>query len=116
MEVFEIFQRRTAGDALTYAGSILAPDLELARLLARETHFRHAEAAECFVSFHGEMHPVTATGPVGGAIDRAYRRQDGYVGVGARMRKLADALAAQGKRVEGARPSDAAPSQGGSHG
>lgn len=108
MEVFEILQRRTSGDELTYAGSILAPDLEMARLLARETHFRHAEAAECFVRHQGALYPVADTGPVGGAIDRSYRRQDGYVGVGARMRRLAEALATRGMRIEGARPSDSA--------
>jgi len=113
MEVYEILQRRHAGDELTLAGSILAPDLDMARLLARETHFRHAEAQECFVRIHGELHPVAATGPVGGALDRTYRRQDGYVGVGARMRRLAERLAAEGRRVGGARPSDSA---GASHG
>lgn len=108
MQIFEIYQRRTASDDLVRAGSILAPDLEMARLLARETHFRHAEAECCYVKYKGEMHEVAATGPIGGAIDRSYRRQDGYIGVGARMRRLSESLAAKGMIVEGARPSDSA--------
>jgi 1,2-phenylacetyl-CoA epoxidase PaaB subunit len=111
MEVFEVLQRRQAGDELAVAGSILAPDLEMARLLARETHFRHAEATECYIR-HGEtLVPVADTGPVGGSIDRTYRRQEGYVGVGARMRRLAESLQEKGLRITGARPSDAAGSK-----
>lgn len=113
MEVFEIVQRRTAQDEPVVAGSILAPDLEMARLLARETHFRHKEAEACYVRYKGELHEVTPTGPVGGSVDRSYRRQDGYIGVGARMRRLADRIAEEGRRVEGPRPSDLA--RGASH-
>lgn len=104
MDVFEVFQRRTREDALLQVGSILAPDLEMARLLARETHFRHGEGAECWISRRDDLHPVAHPETMGGVTDRSYRRQDGYVGVGARMKRLAEDLHARGVSVAGKRP------------
>lgn len=104
MEVFEVWQRRTPGDPLVRAGSIKAPDLELALLLARETHFRHHEGAECWVAHRGRMHAVAHPETMGGVTDRSYRRQDGYVGVGARHKKLSEALRARGLTVDAPRP------------
>ena len=114
MEVFEVLVRRTRTDPLVQAGSILAPDLEMAKLLARETHVRHGEADECFVARRGDVHRVVHSESMSGVLDRSYRRQDGYVGVGARMRRLAALVAERGETVERPRPPShhAAPARG----
>lgn len=96
MEVFEVFQRRTHDDPLTQVGSIKAQDLEMALILARETHFRHGEGAECWVARRGDFHPVADPETMGGVTDRSYRRQDGYVGVGAKHKRVADDLKQRG--------------------
>lgn len=116
MDVFEVFQRRTSEDPLVAVGSILAPDLELARVLARETHFRHGEGSDAFIARRGDLHRVVEPASMSGVTDRSYRRQDGYVGVGARMRTLADRLEHEGLRIAGPRPSHhpaTAPASGG---
>ena len=106
VDVFDVFQRRTRDDELTPAGSIKAPDLEMALLLARETHFRHGEGIECWVRKRGdeELHPAHDPETMGGVLDRSYRRQDGYVGVGAKHKKVAAALKTRGIFIEAPRP------------
>ena len=104
MEIFEVFQRRTKDDPLVQAGSLLAPDLEMARLLVRETHFRHGEGAECWIAARSDLHPVRYPESMGGVTDRSYRRQDGYVGVGAKHKRVAEELRARGIVVDAARP------------
>ncbi|MFN2615164.1 MAG: hypothetical protein ABR552_10170 [Actinomycetota bacterium] len=106
MDIFDVFQRRTPDDDLTPAGSIKAPDLDLARILARETHFRHGEGVECWVRRRGDtdLHAAHNADTMGGILDRSYRRQDGYVGVGAKHKQIAGALKARGLYVEAARP------------
>lgn len=108
MEVYEVFQRRSHDDPLTHVGSIKAPDLEMALILARETHFRHGEGAECWVARRGDLHAVPHPETMGGVSDRSYRRQEGYVGVGAKHKRVSEDLAKRGVRVEGKRPKAAA--------
>lgn len=99
-----MFQRRTHDDALTHAGSIKAPDIEMALLLARETHFRHGEGVECWVARREDLRAVPHAETMGGVLDRSYRRQDGYVGVGARHKQIAAALRERGLVIEAPRP------------
>lgn len=104
MEIYEVFQRRTSDDPLVQVGSIKAPDLEMAMLLARETHFRHGEGAECWIARRADLHPAKHLDVAGVGTDRSYRRQDGYIGVGAKLKRIREALRAQGRVIEGARP------------
>jgi hypothetical protein len=41
---------------------------------------------------------------LGGVIDRSYRRQDGYVGVGAKLKRVREDLARRGLVIAGRRP------------
>lgn len=102
-----MFARRTHDDPLVSAGSIKAPDLEMALLLARETHFRHGEGAECWVAWRGDMHAVSHPETMGGVGDRSYRRQDGYVGTGARHKRVSEDLRARGLVIDAPRPGPA---------
>jgi 1,2-phenylacetyl-CoA epoxidase PaaB subunit len=104
VQVFEVYGRRGVGDELALAGSVRAPDLAMALLLARETHFRHGEGAECFVAHGGELHPVSHPETMGGVTDHSYRRQEGYVGVGAKHRRVSEELRARGVVVDKERP------------
>ncbi|HVL32415.1 MAG TPA: hypothetical protein VM600_02420 [Actinomycetota bacterium] len=112
MEIFEVFQRRTHDDPLTNVGSIRAPDLEMALLLARETHFRHGEGAECWVARREDFHPVPHPETMGGVTDRSYRRQDGYVGVGGRHKRITRQLRERGMTIEAPRPKTGAARDG----
>lgn len=94
-----MFARRTHDDPLVHAGSIKAQDLEMALILARETHFRHGEGAECWVVRRQDLHAVPHPETMGGVTDRSYRRQDGYVGVGAKLKRVTEELRKAGKSI-----------------
>lgn len=104
-----MFQRRTREDPLTHAGALTAPDLQMAIHLARETHFRHGEGVECWVVPRSELHRVPMTPPV---LDRSYRRQDGYVGTGAKHKRVAEAARAAGRAIDAPTPKAPAQRQG----
>lgn len=104
MEIYEVFQRRQHDDPLVHVGSIKAPDLQLALLLARETHFRHGEGTECWVARRADVHRVPYPETMGGVLDRSYRRQDGYVGVGAKHKRVSAMMRERGLVVDAPRP------------
>lgn len=107
MDVWDVLGKRSEDDEFTVVGGIKAPDVEMALLLARETHFRHKEGVAYAVRRRGEQEihagPPDAS-PLGGVTDRSYRRQDGYVGVGAKLKRVRDRMAAQGLVIDRPRP------------
>jgi len=105
--VWDVLGRRTEGDELTVVGGVKAPDADLALLLARETHFRHKEGVEYAVRRRGEaeIHPGRYRGDLlGGVTDRSYRRQQAYAGVGAKLKRVAQAMQERGLRIDRPRP------------
>jgi 1,2-phenylacetyl-CoA epoxidase PaaB subunit len=105
MHVWDVLSKRRDGE-WQVAGSVNAPDRDLAMLLVRETHFRHGEGTTYAVRRRGddELHECPDPTGIGGVIDRAYRRQDGYVGVGAKLRKVHEEMAARGLVIDRPRP------------
>jgi hypothetical protein len=107
MPVWDVLGKRTEGDDYVVVGGVKAPDVDVALLLARETHFRHKEGVAYAVRRRGDgsIHP----GPygadvIGGVTDRAYRRQDAYVGVGGKQKRIAAEMAKRGLRIDRPRP------------
>ena len=105
MEVFDVLSRRPDED-WTLVGSIKAPDRDFAMHLARESHFRHGEGETFALRRRGEEEIVECPDPtgIGGVIDRSYRRQDGYVGVGAKLKRVQKLMASRGLVVDRPRP------------
>ena len=104
MDVWEVFSRRTNDDPLVHVGTLKAPDLEMALVLARETFFRHGEGVDCWVGRRGDLHRVASPETLGGVTDKSYRRADGYVGVGAKLKRVRGELAGRGLVIEAPRP------------
>ncbi len=106
MHVWDVLARRREGEDWQVSGSVNAPDLDMAMLLVRETHFRHGEGKTYAVRRRGEeeVHECPDPTGIGGVIDRAYRRQDGYVGVGAKLRKVHELMARRGLVIDRPRP------------
>src|SRR6266508_6089264 len=107
MPVFEVFGKRTDQDPFVQVGSIRAPDAEMALMLARETHFRHKEGVAYAVRqrhqdrFHVGGYPGEV---LGGLSDRSYRRQEGYAGVGAKLKRVAREVGRRGLVIDQRRP------------
>jgi phenylacetic acid catabolism protein PaaB len=108
VDVWEVLQQRTEGDGFVPVGSINAPSLDVAMLLARETHFRHGEGVNYALHRRGddpaEVHVCPDPTAIGGLIDRSYRRQDGYVGVGAKLKRVRGLMADRGLVIDRPRP------------
>jgi 1,2-phenylacetyl-CoA epoxidase PaaB subunit len=104
--IWDVLQRRKPDAEWEVAGGIKAPDLEMAMLLARETHFRHKEASEYAVRLRGtdQIHAAADPTGIGGVIDRAYRRSDGYAGVGAKLKQVHALMKERGLVIDRARP------------
>jgi hypothetical protein len=105
--VWDVFGKRSDEDDWAWAGSITAPDARMALVLAKETHFRHREGVAYAVRRRGEeeLHEGGYHAPLlGGVTDHSYRRQEAYVGVGARMRRAAERLASEGRSIDRPRP------------
>ncbi len=107
MPVWDVFGKRTAGDDWTLVGGIKAPDVEMALVLARETHFRHKEGVAYAVRRRGE-HELHAgmydPELIGGVTDRSYRRQEAYAGVGAKHKRISKLMAERGLVFDRPRP------------
>jgi 1,2-phenylacetyl-CoA epoxidase PaaB subunit len=106
MQVFDVLSRRKEGDDWRVVGAVNAPDLGMAMLLARETHFRHGEGETYALRRRGdqELHECPDPTGIGGVIDRSYRRQSGYVGVGAKLKKVHALFEERGLVIDGPRP------------
>jgi 1,2-phenylacetyl-CoA epoxidase PaaB subunit len=106
MVIWDVLSRRRPEEEWQAVGAVNAPDLEMAMLLTRETHFRHGEARDYAVRRRGEeeIHPCPDPTGIGGVIDRAYRRSEGYAGVGAKLKQVHREMASRGMVIEGARP------------
>jgi 1,2-phenylacetyl-CoA epoxidase PaaB subunit len=107
MYVWDVLGKRTVDDRWAVVGGVKAPDAGLALILAKETHFRHKEGVRYAVRRRGdrELHPGPYEGDLlGGLTDRSYRRQEAYVGVGARHRRVSEEMAARGLLIDRPRP------------
>ena len=107
MPIWDVFGKRKADDEFEWAGSIKAPDPEMALILAKETHFRHKEGVEYAVRLRGDarMHVGSYRDDVlGGVTDRSYRRQEAYAGVGARHKRATRRFAEMGLVIDRPRP------------
>jgi 1,2-phenylacetyl-CoA epoxidase PaaB subunit len=106
MHIWDVLSRRKDDQPWQVAGSINAPDLDLAMLLARETHFRHGEGTTYALRRRGDdaLHECPDQLGIGGVIDKDYRRQAGYVGVGAKLKRVHALMAERGLVIDRPRP------------
>ena len=108
MRVWEVLSQRVEGDEFVPVGGVNAPDLELAMLLAREAYFRHKEGVNFALRLRGdpdaELHVCSDPSGIGGVTDRSYRRQDGYVGVGAKLKRVRELMQQRNLVIDRPRP------------
>jgi ring-1,2-phenylacetyl-CoA epoxidase subunit PaaB len=91
MRTYEVFLRRTGKEGFSHAGSLDAPDDELALVLAREAYVRRGEGDEMWLV---DRTHVLVGGPelLAGGGERSHRHNDGSV-VAARRRERRQAAA-----------------------
>ena len=106
MHIWDVLSRRRDEEPWETVGSVNAPDLDLAMMLARETHFRHGEGTTYALRARGDddVHPCPDPTGIGGVIDRSYRKSEGYAGVGAKLRRVHEAMRERGLVIDRPRP------------
>jgi 1,2-phenylacetyl-CoA epoxidase PaaB subunit len=105
--VWDVFGKRTEVDDWALVGGIKAPDVEMALVLARETHFRHKEGVAYAVRRRGqeELHVGRYEAELlGGLTDHSYRRQEAYTGVGAKHKRVSRQISERGLAIDRPRP------------
>lgn len=76
--VFEVFGQRRRGEPHVHAGSLVAPDPELALLLARENFVRRDEFVSLWVVPRDQIHAAPGEEFFQRTVDRSYRLGSGY--------------------------------------
>ena len=81
--IWEVFRQERKGQAFAHAGSVVAPDAELAEVWAREQYGRRGESEALWLVPREAIHAVTEWAD---EFDLKYRRVDGY-SIKARLRE-----------------------------
>jgi ring-1,2-phenylacetyl-CoA epoxidase subunit PaaB len=78
MAVYEVFRQEEPGAAFTHAGSLQAPDAELACQYARDIFSRREDARRLWVVPRAAIHEVADPDLLAPQLDRRYRLGRGY--------------------------------------
>ncbi len=94
MKVYEVFLKKAGKTPFEHAGSLEAPDAEMAKLLSRETYTRRAEGDEMWLV---PRDAIVAVGEdwIAPNEDKPHRHNDGAE-LAARRRQLREAAAETG--------------------
>jgi ring-1,2-phenylacetyl-CoA epoxidase subunit PaaB len=103
---WEVLGKRTHEDPWTVVGGVVAPDRDLALLLAKESFFRHGEGVDLAVVRASDIHRFPAPELMEPATDKSYRMQAGYAGLGRKRRAAHEQVARDGLTIDRPRPED----------
>lgn len=78
MQVYEVFRQEEPGGAYVHAGSVNAPDMELACQYARDIFSRREDAYRLWVAPRAAIREVTDLDLLRPQLDRRYRLGRGY--------------------------------------
>lgn len=78
MQVYEVFRREAAGEALTHVGNVVAPGMDLAIQYAREVYSRRGEALALWVVPRDCLVEVRDPDFLQPPVERTYRLGEGY--------------------------------------
>jgi ring-1,2-phenylacetyl-CoA epoxidase subunit PaaB len=78
MEIFEVFKRSGHKDAFSHAGSVMAPDSEMALVMAKECFLRRREGEHLWVTRRSDIHSFSDESLLEIAADKSYRFPEAY--------------------------------------
>ena len=81
MDVYEVFRRGGHKDAFEHCGSVIAPDPDMALLMAKECFLRRREGSHLWVARRTDIHSFSDESILEVAADKAYRFPEDYRGV-----------------------------------
>ncbi len=87
MEVFEVFRRSGHRDPFEHCGNVMAPDPEMALLLAKECFLRRHEGQHLWVVRRSDIHSLSDETLLETGADKSYRFAHAYRDVVAKREK-----------------------------
>jgi ring-1,2-phenylacetyl-CoA epoxidase subunit PaaB len=78
METYEVFRRSGHKDPFTHCGAVIAPDPQMALLMAKECFLRRREAEHLWVVKRSDIHSFGDESLLEIAADKSYRFASDY--------------------------------------
>lgn len=78
MDVYEVFRRGGHKDAFEHCGSVIAPDPDMALLMAKECFLRRREGSHLWVARRSDIHSFSDESILEVAADKSYRFPEDY--------------------------------------
>ena len=78
MEVYEVFRRHGPKDPFEHCGTVIAPDSEMALVMAKECFLRRREGEHLWVVRRSDIHSFQDESLLEIAGDKIYRFNEGY--------------------------------------
>ncbi len=87
MDVYEVFRRSGHKEPFEHAGAVIAPDADMALLMAKECFLRRREGQHLWVARRSDLHSFSDESLLEIAADKSYRFPEGYRDVVAKRDK-----------------------------
>lgn len=81
MQVFEVFKRSGHKEPFEHCGAVIAPDPEMALIMAKECFLRRREGEHLWVVLRSDIHSMHDESLLEIAADKSYRFAEAYRGV-----------------------------------
>ena len=78
MDVWEVFRRSGHKEPFEHCGAVIAPDHEMALLMAKECFLRRREGSHLWVARRTDIHSFSDETLLEVAGDKSYRFNEGY--------------------------------------
>ena len=78
MEVYEVFRRSGHKDPYEHCGAVIAPDSDMALIMAKECFLRRREGQHLWVVRRSDIHSFKDESLLEIAADKSYRFAEGY--------------------------------------
>lgn len=87
MEVYEVFRRSGHKDPFEHCGAVIAPDPDMALLMAKECFLRRREGEHVWVTRRSDIHSFSDESLLEIGADKSYRFAEAYRDVVAKREK-----------------------------
>lgn len=78
MEIYEVFRRHGHKEPFEHCGAVIAPDPEMALIMAKECFLRRREGEHLWVVRRHDIHSFKDESLLEIAADKSYRFNEGY--------------------------------------
>jgi ring-1,2-phenylacetyl-CoA epoxidase subunit PaaB len=78
MDVYEIFRRTGHKEPYEHCGAVIAPDPDMASIMAKECFLRRGEGEHLWIVRRADIHSISRNADEGQVADKSYRYASAY--------------------------------------